>query len=335
MNTAVTEAGAPGGQAERPVDPVLLEEAAEWVLRLRYEYPSAADRQAFDAWLSQGEAQARAWARAERVLGAFDALPAGIGPQALRLAGRRGNRRTEARRTVLRAGAGLMLAAPVAWLAWRERPWQVWMADVSTRTGERRRLTLDDGTQLVLNTASAVSVRFNARERRLVLHAGEIFVETGHADLAGRPLRVETPLGDVEPQGTRFTVRRLEPGVQVAVFEHAVLWRPLAGDAIRLGAGEQARFLPGAEPVQSVVDESALLWRQGMLVARNMRLADLLAELGRYRPGVLRCDPAVADLPVSGALSLADTDAALDMLQGQLPLRVRRFSRYWVSVGPA
>ncbi|VFR56942.1 Fe2+-dicitrate sensor, membrane component [plant metagenome] len=331
----MTDAGVADERAALPVDPALLEEAAEWVLRLRYERPGAADRQAFEAWLGQGEAQARAWARAEKVLGAFDALPAGIGPQAVRLAQRRGARRTANRRAVLRAGAGLVLAAPVAWLAWREQPWQGWTADLSTSTGERRSLTLDDGTQLVLNTASAVSVRFTSTERRLVLHAGEVFVETGHADPAGRPLRVETPWGEVEPQGTRFTVRRLAPGVQVAVFQHAVLWRPATGDAIRLGAGEQARFLPGAAPVQSVVDESALLWRQGMLVARNMRLADLLAELGRYRPGVLRCAPAVADLPVSGALSLADTDAALDMLQGQLPLRVRRFSRYWVSVGPA
>ena len=54
-----------------------------------------------------------------------------------------------------------------------------------------------------------------------------------------------------------------------------------------------------------------MTWENGMMVARNMRLADLLTELGRYRQGVLRCHDAVADLTVSGAFSLRDTDASV------------------------
>ncbi|MNR00694.1 fec operon regulator FecR [compost metagenome] len=71
-----------------------------------------------------------------------------------------------------------------------------------------------------------------------------------------------------------------------------------------------------------------------MLVVRNERLADVLAELDRYRPGVLRCDAEVADLRLSGALSVSDTDAALRVLAARLRVKVRRISAYWVTVGP-
>jgi transmembrane sensor len=72
-----------------------------------------------------------------------------------------------------------------------------------------------------------------------------------------------------------------------------------------------------------------------MLVVRDQRLADVVAELARHRPGFLRCAPEVADLRVSGALSLRDTDAALQALSERLPITVQRVTRYWVSVGPA
>lgn len=67
----------------------LLEEAADWVIRLRYEPADAVTGRAFERWLAQGEAHARAWARAEQVLGAFDGLPAPIGHRVLRATMRR------------------------------------------------------------------------------------------------------------------------------------------------------------------------------------------------------------------------------------------------------
>jgi transmembrane sensor len=70
----------------------------------------------------------------------------------------------------------------------------------------------------------------------------------------------------------------------------------------------------------------------GALVADEMRLADFLAELGRYRRGVLRCDPALADLRFSGVFPLNDTAAILAMLPQSLPVRVRTFSPYWVHL---
>jgi len=45
-----------------------------------------------------------------------------------------------------------------------------------------------------------------------------------------------------------------------------------------------------------------------VLYADDMELGAFIAELARYRPGVLRCAPEVAGLRISGAFQLADTD---------------------------
>lgn len=323
--------------AGHPPSPAVLQEAAEWVMRLRFDSPQAQDRAAFAAWLARSAEHAQAWARAERVMGAFADLPAGLGSQVLRLPDK-GARPSAGRRAVLRAGAGLALGVPLAWLAWREHPWQVWIADATTRTGERRREILPDGTQLVLNTATAVDIAYSATDRRLLLFKGEILVTTGPDTdaTAYRPFFVDTPVGTVQALGTRFGVRCLDDGaVRVTVFEHAVQVQPVNGAAQRLEVGQQARFDRAGVELPRAAEESADLWTQGMLLVRDMRLADVLAELGRYRPGFLRCDPAIADMRISGALSVADTDAALAMLSQTFSLRIRRMSRYWVAVGPA
>ncbi len=317
-------------------DTTLLKEAADWVMDLRYGGPAERDAEAFERWRQQSPAHGEAWARAEAVMGSFAQLPAGIGKNAL--GSLQQQQRTRRRRSLQLLGA-LLVAAPAGWLAWRQAPWQEWSADVATATGERRTLQLADGTQLVLNTATAVDIAFTATERRVHLRAGEILVTTGHADPSPthRPFTVQTAQGSVQALGTRFSVRQLD-GAQgtsrVAVFEQAVQVHTDSGATRTLRAGEQADFTATAVQAAVPVDASAALWEQGMLLARGMRLADVLAEMARHRSGVLRCHPAVADLQVSGAIALGDTDMALALLERSLPVRVERLTKYWVTVGP-
>jgi len=56
--------------------------------------------------------------------------------------------------------------------------------------------------------------------------------------------------------------------------------------------------------------------------------------VARYRSGVLRCDPALAGLQVSGAFQLDDTDAIIKALVASLPIRATLVTRYWVTLGP-
>jgi transmembrane sensor len=227
----------------------------------------------------------------------------------------------------------LALAVPGAWLASR-LPWQEWTADLNTATGERKTVTLADGTRLALNTATAVDLSFNAGERRLALLAGEILVTTAQdPSPTPRPFIVRTAQGRLRPLGTRFAVRCLDDRTRVTVFEGAVEIRPAEStEAAVVRAGEQAAFSAGALQAAQPADAGAALWERGMLLARDMRLGELLTELARYHRGVLRCDPAVAALTVSGAFPVADIETSLALLEKSLPVRVVRATSWWITV---
>ncbi len=69
-----------------------------------------------------------------------------------------------------------------------------------------------------------------------------------------------------------------------------------------------------------------------MLVVDNVRLADMLDELGRYRRGHLGVDPKVANLRITGSFPLHDTDLALSALLPTLPVQIERHTQWWVTV---
>ena len=75
-----------------------------------------------------------------------------------------------------------------------------------------------------------------------------------------------------------------------------------------------------------------LAWSRGMLVADNLTLGAFIAELARYRTGLLGCDPAVAGLRLSGVFQLAEPDALLDDLPRILPVRLIARTRWWLRV---
>ena len=107
---------------------------------------------------------------------------------------------------------------------------------------------------------------------------------------------------------------------------------PRSGPPSLLHAGEQAVFDQSRVLRTGAVDPNSYVWQNGMLVARAMRLADVIAELDRHRPGFLRCAAAIADLRVSGALTLDDVDASLATLARRFPIQVRQLHPYWTVV---
>lgn len=317
----MSSAGTAG--AETAIDPAILREAAEWLTQLHDGDAGPKEWEAIECWRASSPAHGRAWQRAESLLGDLRGLPG----EPLRAT----LEQPAARRRQLLRLLWLPLAPSAGWLAWQQlridgERWR-------SATGEQRPLTLADGTRLLLNTATEIAVDFNAQARSIRLLAGEILVTSAPDP---RPLRVVTADGSVRPIGTRFSVRRAgsDDTSRVVVFEGAVevdahgrQARVVAGQ--RLGFGAQG---PGA--VESGVGVADEAWTQGMVVARRMRLADLVAELDRYHPGFLRCHPAVAELRISGTFPALARARSLQLLAETLPVQVRQRSAYWVTVEP-
>lgn len=308
-----------------------LREAAQWLVRLNSGQARPDDWQALAAWRAQDAANEAAWQRAERLSRTFGAVPPGLGLPVLAQV----ERTAVNRRAALRVLALVGTVAPAAYLGWRHMPWQQWTAEHRTATGERRSVTLADGSEVLLNTASALDVAFDANERLLRLRAGEVLITTAQ-DSAARSFRVETPGGWLRALGTRFAVRLLDEGtVHLAVAEGAVEVTPHHGAQRVLQAGAQCRFTASGVQATTALGEQALAWAQDVLYADGMRLDDFAAELARYRPGVVRCDPAVAALRISGAFQLNDTEYILAMLRETLPVQVVTRTRYWITLVPA
>lgn len=304
----------------------ILDEAAEWLDLARQRALDADEAAQLEAWRRRSTAHEQAWQAALELQRMLREVPSGLGAEVL------GRRRMD-RRSVLKSLAILAVAAPAGYAAWLQAPG--WHADYRTATGERRDVTLPDDSRLTLNTASAVRLAWSDQERRLVLVEGEILVATAAGSKSdSRALLVETAHGTIRALGTRFSVRETGDGrTRVSVFADAVAVQPSAGgQAQRLEAGnalafDRVRVFPAAAH-----DTAAPAWSRGQLVSSNQRLGDFLAELARYRPGVLRCDPAVADLRLSGVFQLEDTDRILDLLDETLPVRVERRTPFWITV---
>ena len=309
------------------LDRGVLEAAAHWYVELRCE-PDDATRAAHQHWLASDPRHQQAWERLGRLQDKFGQ----VAPQVARgtLAGARARRRE-----VLKVLSLLLAALAGVTLAWRETSLPALLADQRTGTGERRSLRLDDGSRLQLNTASAVDIRYDGHLRQVDLLAGEILIETAR-DPQARPFVVHTAEGSVRALGTRFIVRREGGESRVCVLEHAVEVRCVESLVpVRVEAGQQlsftARQAGSLRPAPADVDA----WTRDMLVVNDWRLADFLAELGRYRPGHLGYAQAVGELRISGAFHLRDTDIVLDNLTSTLPVRVRRFSRFWTRIDAA
>ena len=299
--------------------------AAQWYARLHSGVATDSDRSAWNDWLVADPAHLQAWQRMAAVGEQMARVPGALASPALRGA-------DLSRRQVVRSVLLLASASSVGWLGWRSETSRTLFADLRTAVGERRELRLADGSSLLLNTDTSLNLRFDGQQRVLELLSGEILVTTA-VDPLQRPFKVLTRHGEVLALGTRFIVRSQELGGEVSVLEKAVQVSPALGGAmIRVEAGQSVAFNGRSAGALRRNDASVGAWQQGSIIAIDRPLSELLADISRYRSGVLRCDPRIAQLKVSGAFPIDNTDRALAALESGLSLRVTQYSRYWVNV---
>jgi ferric-dicitrate binding protein FerR (iron transport regulator) len=320
----------------------VLDQAIAWLVTLQSGTADTAMRSACEAWRAADPIHERTWQALQAVEQEFRTVSPVFREHAFKTleTAQRHRGIDKRRRKALKLLGVCATGVAVSQFVAGQSPWRHWTAglgaDYVTATGERRAVDLADGTQLMLNTATAVDVKFAPDLRLIILRQGEIFISTGKdvsSSTGRRPFLVETAQGRFEAIGTRFLVRQEESQTRLRVEEGAVALPAKAAGSRVIAESGQEFVVGGAGPMP--VTESrfdAIGWIDGALVAKQMRLEDFLAELSHYREGWLRCDPGVADLRVSGVFQLDDTDHVLDALTRSLPVRIERRTRYWVRV---
>jgi len=301
------------------------QDALAWLVCL-HGAPTATDRRRFDAWLTE-PANRAAFDRAEALwrlteapahdlsreeAPSLDALVAAARGPGTRDRPRWGRRFALAAVAAVAIGGGL----------WLERPTLLAdaFADVATARGEQRRVTLADGSAVLLDADSALTLSFNAGERRLRLLRGAAFFEVV-PDAA--PFIVEAAEGEVRVLGTKFAISLAGEATTVSVLSGRVEVQPAGGRPAVLGAGQQLRYRGALASAPSPADpDAAFAWREGRLVFHQAALRDVVAAIGRHRAGrILILDGALAERRVTGSFPAADTEAALASLQAILGFR--------------
>ena len=303
----------------------VAEQAVHWLLEMQQGTLNPRQQAAWQQWLNAHSEHQRAWEQIQSVNQRLRGVPSPLAHAALNAPTSRSRR--QALKLLLIVGAG----SAAAWSLRQQHILPPLTADYRSPVGQRRTVQLADGSQLQLNTGSAVDVHFDGQQRLVRLLEGEILLT---ARAGQTPLHVLTGQGLLSSQAARLTVRQFNDHTQLAVLAGQVEVMPnrYNGLALRVDAAQQVNFTRKGWDTPRPTDANSGAWADGMLVAAHMRLKDFLNELGRYRRGQLHCDPHVANLLLSGSYPLDDSERILDLLEISLPVKVRRFTRYWVTV---
>lgn len=292
-----------------PLDP-LTEEALAWLVRLHSGDETAADWAAYEEWKAAAADQMAAARRAE-------VLWEQLGPA---LARKRG------KGAVLPVIIMAALALPLlAFMNGLFGPPASYWADYRASIGERRVVTLSDGSVVDLDTSTSFDFDRHGDTRMLTLYGGQIFVAV-QPDKR-HPFVVRTGDGTIRALGTAFDVRRDGDTTTVVVAESSVRVA-LAGVAstVDVHAGQQVAYSPGRIGVPQRAEVEALTaWRDGKIIFKDRPLGQVIAELSRYRRGaIVILDDGLKRLPVTGIFDTGDDDALFDAVAAVAPVTVRR-----------
>lgn len=310
----------------------IQEEAFIWLGRLVDGQVTRPELQAFKRWQGASPAHSLAFDIAKRQWHAMQpALTAMLEEDAaLRARHRRliaGDRPHAGRRAALGGVAGAAAAGAVAAVYPPFGLWpsvaDAWRADYRTAAGEQKALALAPGVNVVLNTRSSVRCQTDTGGRiaAVDLIEGEAAVDLGAGAAA---FAVVAGAGHSEARAGQFEVRRTGDSVRVACIAGAVEIRHAAG-VRTLRASQQAVYNDGAISDTGPVDAGAVsAWRKGELVFNQTPLAQVIAEINRYRAGriVLMADR-VSARPVVGTFRIDVLEEAVLQLRHAFGLNAR------------
>lgn len=229
----------------------------------------------------------------------------------------------------MRRGMVLGVAALAAGLVDEGVAWRRLVADYRTEVGAQRHVRLDDRTQLLLNTRTAVDVSELDEVLEIRLLTGEVLLDQRAG--AARLTIIHTSQGQVSTQGGRLVVRRQasETAVDALAGAAQVLPAHRSAQQSRVEQGQHLIFSRQHVSPPSAIQHDRIAWVDGLIIARDMKLADFVEELQRYSSARLQCDPSVASLLVSGNFPITDLKRVFAWLTTTLPLRVEEQGTQW------
>lgn len=316
------------------LSPSVLEQASAWAVRLSDAAATETDWLALEDWLAQSPEHAAAYTEAEGLLAALDEDRGALDAALTRAAANdvrtteppRLRRASTSNRRRWIIGTGLAVAAAVLAGVALTPALMGTTAVYVTAPGEQKTVSLSDGSTLVLNGGSRLTVRMTGRERSVEMDQAEAAFDVAHD--ASRPFRVTVGESRVEVLGTAFDIRRDAVSTRVAVTRGLVRVSDLTDPAhnVRLGRGQSVERDDDDGDLQiSAGAAETAGWRTGRLVYENRPLSEVATDLNRAYATPIRLTGDVGVLRFTGVLALdGDQSATLRRLEAFLPVRAVR-----------
>lgn len=315
------------------------EEAVAWFVRLQSDAVQASDWDVFEAWLTTDAENRSAFEAVERLwvdLGSapIAAMQETASGQVLPFS----KRSKRLSWSVWASVGGVAAALVVGFVAlYPLSPSQgAPVQTIATAKGDRKAVTLADGTRIELNSASRLTYRLGKDGRWAQLMHGEAIFNVTHNP--NRPFTVVTGDRRVTDVGTVFDVARLDHAVRVTVQQGAVAVSaapPRYTPLTTVTAGQQLIHPDGAaaSTVKAVDTDAAFAWRSGRLVYSDAPLDAVVEDLNQYFAVPIRVkDHKAGQLRFSGVLVLDSEGAVVDRLQAFMPVAaVRSNGVIWIS----
>jgi transmembrane sensor len=215
-----------------------------------------------------------------------------------------------------------------------------------TQLGERREMTLGDGSVVDLAPDSEVVVRYRARERLIALNHGEALFHV--ARNPNRPFIVQAALTSVRAVGTVFNVGRDVHGVSITVVEGRVSVSQRSASnvadvpaescaaALCLGADEQVSISPAgrATAVRKVRSDAAIGWAAGRLAFENETVAEIARRFNLYnRTQIQVLDAGLAGRRISGMFQASDPESFVAFVQAVAGAQVVQRDSNHIALG--
>jgi transmembrane sensor len=311
----------------------LEQQAHAWVRQFSSGGARARDARALQRWCATSDAHAQAFKKAHRLwkemgpaaelAGAGDAELAALRATPHGSVSRGALSRVLPRRAFL--GTGIAAAAAAAGVAIVHPPlglWpssETWQADYRTGPGEQKKLALAPDVTVEMNTRSSLALQAGRGDTvgetvGIELIGGEVAVD---ATRQGRPFSVSAGAGRMQAVDARFEVRHTDgQSVCVSCFEGRVQVA-VASEEIALRAAQQVVYDGSAlQPVRDIEAAERSAWREGILSFQRTALAQVVAEINRYRAGrVVLLGRELDAKPVSGRFNIAELDKAIAQIQ--------------------
>lgn len=306
------------------------DEAGRWVVRMHSDQVTSEDERLFAAWLAEDDANGAAYDRQNKLWSTVGALRHSPSAMATLSDLREATPQPErpSRRGLLAASlaSGAIVAGGGGWLGYQAL---FGTQAYATEVGEQRRVVLDDGSAVTLNTNSALRLRFTSDERRLWLERGQAFFAVAHD--AARPFRVFVGDDEVRAVGTAFDIRREGARAMVTVEDGAVaVYRGGQAETLRapptvvVEANQQLVVAPAEQMEIAAVDtRRTLAWRFGQMVLDADRLETAVAEINRYNARqIVIADPSLNDMAINGVFQTGRPEAFVEALTAAFPVAV-------------